>query len=307
MGIIDTRVCIDDMFGPFDCKLDPSNRWNGWLSPHFTLGTVRKLSAQTLREADECGHDSVDTIHVIDGREDSTETVHVIEGGTYNGEPQAIAVRINWRNLARGKDGATTITRANAKDRKAARRTPGGRGARTSVVVHVRWMYLGEGSDTAVTIEAPGKDGLYAIGGWEWTWHFASWWCFCGNAQVWHELDCENCGLTRETRIGDPNPAKVTAHEIANILRPFAPEVTSALVDLTDGGHVFAVYAGDTEIDTGDDNGPFDTESLGAVDAAIREVTRYHGGCAELTSVWEHVPDADCDLVYRVTFPAPLQ
>ncbi|MFF4292118.1 hypothetical protein ACFY0N_00510 [Streptomyces vinaceus] len=308
MGIIDTRVCIDDMFGPLDCKLDPSNRWNGWLSPHFTLANARKLSAQTLDAFDDYGMD-VDTIHVIDGRADSAETVHVIEGGMRDGEPLGVAVRINWRALARGEEDAVSTGKANAKDRRKAAggRKPGGRGARQAVVIHVRWQWFGEEGGSSVTVERPGKDGLYSIGGWEWTWHFASWWCVCGQAQDWHELECENCGLTRETRIEDPNPAKVTAYEMAGILRAFAPEATSALVDLTDRGYVFAVFAGDTEIDTADDTGPFDTETLGAVDAAIREVTGYHGGRAELTSVWEHVPDAGSGLVYRVTFPAPLQ
>ncbi|MFF3327248.1 hypothetical protein [Streptomyces sp. NPDC002889] len=49
--MITTRVCIDHTLGPFDCKLDPANRWNGWLSPHFTLDSAHELSAQTLRLA----------------------------------------------------------------------------------------------------------------------------------------------------------------------------------------------------------------------------------------------------------------
>ncbi|MFF0291072.1 hypothetical protein [Streptomyces sp. NPDC005262] len=65
--LIDTRVCIDDMLGPYDAKLNPNNRWNGWLFPNFTLDTVRKIAARTQEAADEYGHDVTDTIYVIDG------------------------------------------------------------------------------------------------------------------------------------------------------------------------------------------------------------------------------------------------
>ncbi|WP_327123683.1 hypothetical protein [Streptomyces sp. NBC_01727] len=149
-NMIQTRVCIDDMLGPFDCKLNPANRWNGWLSPYFTLDTARELSAQTIREADEYGYDCVDTIHVIDGRADSQDTVHIIEGGTcrYNSDDErgdervAIAVRIRWRNVGRDAVAATTITHATANDRKAARRRKvTGRGAPRTVVVHARWQW----------------------------------------------------------------------------------------------------------------------------------------------------------------------
>jgi hypothetical protein len=65
--MIETRVCIDDTLGPYDAKLDPADRWNGALSPYFTLDTVRQLAARTQEMAEERGHDTVDTIHVVDG------------------------------------------------------------------------------------------------------------------------------------------------------------------------------------------------------------------------------------------------
>ncbi|MGW2700862.1 hypothetical protein [Streptomyces sp. NPDC001340] len=145
--LIETRVCIDDTFGPFDAKLDPTNRWNGWLSPYFTLDTVRELAARTQQMADEYGHDSVDTIHVF-------PVLHVVDGGTdREGEPRA-------------------------------------------VVVHIRWQYLDDGAESAATIVQPNDEGLYGIGGWEWTWHFATWPCPCDN-NPWHETRCEFCGLHR--------------------------------------------------------------------------------------------------------------
>ncbi|MFE7214586.1 hypothetical protein ACFU93_32520 [Streptomyces sp. NPDC057611] len=210
--MIETRVCIDDDFGPFDCKLDPTNRWNGWLSPRFTLDTARDVAAQTLRMADEFGYDCVDTIHVIDGRADSPDTVHIIEGGPSrrreddeddeDGKNMAVAVRINWRALDRGTDEATSVTHATPEARKAAHPgEPGGSGAARAVVVHVRWQWLDEGSDTAANVVAPGSDGLYSIGGWEWTWHFASWWCACGAGMDWHEFECTGCELNRENQL----------------------------------------------------------------------------------------------------------
>lgn len=270
--MIETRVCIDDMLGPFDCKLDPTNRWNGWLSPHFPLESAKKLADQTLHMADEYGYDSVDTIHVIEGRADSQETVHIIEGGPsrYGDEPKglAVAVRINWRALERGSDAATSITDATPKARKAARRRKAtGRGARRAVAVHIRWMYLDEGSDTAANVIRPDRQGLYAIGGWEWTWHFASWWCVCGNDTDWHETECDSCGLSREQALllGE------TARKVGEVLHRLAPGATAVLLDSMDGvPHIAAVFAGDTELSTGD-GGPFDTETLGEADAVLRD------------------------------------
>ncbi|WP_371098427.1 hypothetical protein [Streptomyces sanglieri] len=203
--IIETRVCIDDDLGPFNCKLDPDNRWNGWLSPYFTLDTTRDLSTQTLRMADEYGYDCADTVHVIDGRADSPDTVHIIERSPsrYNDGPTAVAVRIRWRGRDHGTAPAATITAATPQARKAARRRKaGGRGAHRAVVIHIRWQYLDEGSDTAASIVQPNPnvEDLYGIGGWEWTWHFAIWWCACGANWNWHETTCTTCDLTRDTQ-----------------------------------------------------------------------------------------------------------
>ncbi|WP_327349623.1 hypothetical protein OG772_20285 [Streptomyces sp. NBC_01321] len=145
--LIETRVCIDDMLGPYDAKLNPDNRWNGWLSPFFTLDTARKIAARTQEMADEDGHDCVDTIHVIDG------------GIDREGEPRA-------------------------------------------VVLHISWQYFDEGSQTAASIIQPNDEGLYGIGGWSWTWHFATWSCTCGADEEWHVTRCE-CGLPRPEDAAD--------------------------------------------------------------------------------------------------------
>ncbi|MGW1801703.1 hypothetical protein ACWCQN_38750 [Streptomyces sp. NPDC001984] len=142
--MIDTRVCIDDTFGPFAAKVDPTHRWNGWLCPRFTLDTVREMAARSQEMADEYGHDSVPTIHVIDG-------------GTDQGEPRVVVAQISWQYHDGDAEGATSIIN-------------------------------------------PDDDGLYGIGGGEWTWLIATWLCVCGQAMHWHVTDCKNCDLTRDTQ-----------------------------------------------------------------------------------------------------------
>ncbi len=259
--MIETRVCIDDTLGPFDCKVDPSNRWNGFLSPHFPLDSARQLCDQTVRTADEYGYDCTDTIHMIEGREDSPDTVHIIEGGPSryadgDDETLAIAVRINWRHVHRDTRHAATVTEATPQARKAARRRkPGGRGAARAVFVHVRWMYLDEGSETAVTIVEPDSEGLFPIGGWEWVWHFAVWWCLCGSYQNWHETDCL-CGVTRDQTLA----LKEATPRVGEILRRAAPGATAALFETTAAPRIVTVVDGDGELNIGD-GGPYDTEN----------------------------------------------
>ncbi|MFJ6014489.1 hypothetical protein [Streptomyces sp. NPDC092952] len=308
--MIQTRVCIDDMLGPFDCQLDPNNRWNGWLSPSFTLDVTRQLSAQTLQMADEYGYDCTDTIHVIEGRADSRDTVHIIDSGMTHEvnddgdrEPTAVAVRIPWRSLDRGA--SATISGVTPAAREAARRSEStGQGAARSVVVHIRWQWLSGGSDTAATVVQP-RDGLYSIGGWEWTWHFASWWCVCGTGWDWHETECE-CGMTRDAN--PTTPLGVATWAAGATLRRLAPEATSALVDLYgEFARIISVFAGDTEIDTADDTGPFDCETLGEADEILRAALDEEGPGAPDAAGWQLVPDERTDRLYRVTFPALRQ
>ncbi|GAA2948435.1 hypothetical protein ACFPN0_15120 [Kitasatospora cinereorecta] len=307
--IIQTRVCIDDWLGPFDCQLDPRNRWNGWLSPSFTLDVTRQLSAQTLREADECGYECVDTIHVIEGRADSQDTVHLIESDmthevNEDGDraPVALAVRVPWRSLDRGA--TATLSPITPAVRKAARKSKlTGRGAARAVVVHVRWMYLAEESDTAANVVQPGRDGLYSIGGWEWTWHFASWWCVCGEGMDWHESECQ-CGMTREAN--PKTPLGVATWAAGATLRRLVPEATSATVDLHgEFARIIDVFAGDTLVDTADDTGPFDCETLGEADEILRQALEETAPGGIEAAGWEHVPDEKTDRLYQITFPAP--
>ncbi|MFF6801104.1 hypothetical protein [Streptomyces sp. NPDC012616] len=307
--MIASRVHLDEFLGPFECQLDPRNRWNGWMSPYFTLDAAHELSAQTIRMAEEDGYDCVDTIHVIDGRADSRDTVHIIqsdvkrstddEDDDQDPEPLAIAIRINWRDLDKGAEQATAIAVATRAARKAARRRkPNGKGETRTVVVHVRWQWVEE-NHTATNVIEPNRDGLYGIGGWEWTWSSEVWWCpRCGSYEEWHDTECA-CGLTRPaTLLG------VATWTAACVLHDRAPEATSALVDLTDLARICAVYAGDTELDMADDTGPFDTETLGKADEVLRRALG-NATPADLTAAgWEHVPDPQSDRLYRITFPA---
>ncbi|MFJ3817828.1 hypothetical protein [Streptomyces sp. NPDC090056] len=142
-GSVRTRVTIDGT-PDYPAVLDPANRWNGFVSPFFTLDTVRQLAAETLDIATKYGYDCADTIHVIDGGTDS------------NGAPRA-------------------------------------------VVLHIRWMYLEDEGPAQVTsiINPREEDGLYGIGGWEWTWSISTWDCAC-SSWYYHETDpCPNCGGER--------------------------------------------------------------------------------------------------------------
>ncbi|MEU4095533.1 hypothetical protein [Streptomyces sp. NPDC026673] len=93
---IQTRVCLEEILGPYDATVDPTNRWNGWLAPSFTLDTVRLIAARTQQLAEEDGHDSVDTIYVLDG-------------GTRAGEPRAVVVHVSWQWHDEENTGASII------------------------------------------------------------------------------------------------------------------------------------------------------------------------------------------------------
>ncbi|NGO66778.1 hypothetical protein [Streptomyces boncukensis] len=66
MAVIDTYVCVDDEH-IYPALVDPDNRWNGWVSPGFTIDAVRQLAAHTEEMAEEYGHDCTDQIKVIEG------------------------------------------------------------------------------------------------------------------------------------------------------------------------------------------------------------------------------------------------
>lgn len=88
-------------------------------------------------------------------------------------------------------------------------------------------------------------------------------------------------------------------------LRRLAPEATSALVDICgEFIRIISVFAGDTEIDTADDVGPFDCETLGEADEILRAALDEEGPGAPGAAGWQLVPDEKTDQLYRITFPA---
>ncbi len=106
----------------YEAVADKSNRWNGFLSPRFTLETVKQIAADCQKGIEEFGRDSQDEILVLEAPE-----------------------------LNEADD--------EGEERKAA------------VVLHIRWSYIhSDGPATCATVIAPGEDGRYAIGAWEWTW-----------------------------------------------------------------------------------------------------------------------------------------
>ncbi|MFE7214587.1 hypothetical protein ACFU93_32525 [Streptomyces sp. NPDC057611] len=108
----------------------------------------------------------------------------------------------------------------------------------------------------------------------------------------------------------DQTPSRL-AHQLANsarrvgeVLRTLVPEATSALVDLTDSARVCAVFADEREVDTADDTGPFDTETLGAADQVLRRALDDATPADLAAAGWEHLPDEQSAQLYRITFPA---
>ncbi|KUN32514.1 hypothetical protein AQJ11_03025 [Streptomyces corchorusii] len=207
MSEIETRVCIDDTLGPYDARLDPGRRWNGFLMPRFTLDTVRRLSVRTLELADEYGYDSVETVHVIDGYSDSPSSVHFIEGGTdREGNPRGAVAHIRWPFLDEDPDRAVSFFtgRPGAQVKPV---EPAAVGVRRTVVFTMSWQWWEEdrGAEGIADVYQPDDECRYGIGGGSWCWHFAGWWCACGRDNDWHVLKCPSCELPR-----DAQPAKTT-------------------------------------------------------------------------------------------------
>ncbi|MGW3445660.1 hypothetical protein [Streptomyces sp. NPDC001076] len=301
--MIETRVTLDSCVGPYDCLATEDGR-----APRFTLDITRQVSAGTLSMADSCGYTSVESIHVIDGHAGSPDTVHVFDSGeTYvineDGDraPRAVAVRVNWA----GETPTVTPVPVNRETRRAARKTQkkarGARGAAArAAVICIHWQWVDVEGSGALDAIKPLADGRYPIGGYEWPWVLVEWACVCGYEQGWHETECL-CGLTRDSQ---PEGLAAAAHVAGTKLRTLAPEATSALVDLTGLGRIVAVHAGDREIDTADDTGPFDTETLGEADEILRAALDGTEPSDLAAAGWEHVPDEKSDRLYRITFSA---
>lgn len=89
----------------YPAMVDVTSRWNGFLSPSFTLATVRQLAADTQTMADEYGYGDMDTVHVIDAGTDA------------EGQPRAVVIHVRWHYLSEGSDTAANIVKPNASGR----------------------------------------------------------------------------------------------------------------------------------------------------------------------------------------------
>ncbi|MEV6565887.1 hypothetical protein [Streptomyces kronopolitis] len=98
MAMIDTWVSVDDTH-IYPARLDRSNRWNGWVSPGFTIDAVRQLAAHTEEMAEACGHDCVDQIKVIDGA------------------PEPVVLHIRWQYLTDEPSSAANVVKPDADGR----------------------------------------------------------------------------------------------------------------------------------------------------------------------------------------------
>ncbi|MFI9026329.1 hypothetical protein [Streptomyces sp. NPDC053560] len=94
----DTWVSVDDTH-IYPARVDLSNRWNGWLSPGFTLDAVRQLAAHTQQTADELGYDCTDQIVVIDG------------------EPAPVVLHIRWQWVTDDQEGTVNVVQPDADGR----------------------------------------------------------------------------------------------------------------------------------------------------------------------------------------------
>jgi hypothetical protein len=177
---------------------------------------------------------------------------------------------------------------------------PDATGNRGTLVLHADWVTeADEGAADAAKVVVPNEHGLYPVGP-DWHWALACWWCTCGWDNAWHRAACRACGLTRA---GQPaTPLEAAARRAGLILRTLAPEATSALVDLHDAARICAVYVGDTEIDTADGTGVFDTVTLGVADEALRQALDGASPSDLAKSKWEPAPDAESADLYRITF-----
>ncbi|MEU2462098.1 hypothetical protein ABZ604_31515 [Streptomyces sp. NPDC012473] len=232
MPYIDTFVCVDDEH-IYPARLDRSNRWNGWVSPGFTLDAVRELAAHTEEAAEMYGPECVDQIAVIEG------------------EPQP-------------------------------------------VVLHIRWAYFDRTSPaSSVSVVKPDSDGLYWIGGWEWTWY-----------------EVEDGPLFHTQRTAHEAWKQVLTHSarrMGEILRAQLPDAASCLVDPSELGrivHVFGAPGDDWQVATGaEEDWPVDAETLGEADEVLRRALE-HGRAADALEIsgWRPARDIKRPELHHVVF-----
>lgn len=104
-AMADVMVCANDR-DRYPAKVDPADQRAGYVRPWFDLDTVRRIAADTQRQARTFGQGSVDTVHVLDG--------------VVDGNPHSVVLVISWMYLGNEwNEKATQILRPNMVGRYA--------------------------------------------------------------------------------------------------------------------------------------------------------------------------------------------
>ncbi|MGC4947737.1 hypothetical protein ACLQ2N_16270 [Streptomyces sp. DT224] len=241
MSVIDTYVsCTGSEFYP--ARLDPTGpRWNGFVTPVFTLDTTRQIAADTQAAAEKNGHQCTDTIHVTDG------------GVTDDGQPQALVMRISW-------------------------------------------LLLAENDATAVQIIEPDAEGMYAIGGFEWSWYQVD----DGPLATAHDAAWK----ARDRAL------KESVRRAGELLREDVPDVTAAGVIVEDGIPRLISVATLREIiwkEDGDGESLLGDDAIGDATDVLREALEF-GRSPEVlqSSGWKRLDNTEGIDAYTIKFPAPV-
>ncbi|PWI05484.1 hypothetical protein DIZ27_38800 [Streptomyces sp. NWU339] len=70
-GMVEVLVCSNDR-QHYPALVDPVDQHDGYVRPWFDLATVRRIAADTRRDARQHGHGSIDTVHVLTGKVNRT-------------------------------------------------------------------------------------------------------------------------------------------------------------------------------------------------------------------------------------------
>ncbi|GGZ73177.1 hypothetical protein ACFOOM_00995 [Streptomyces echinoruber] len=75
--MVEVMVCANDR-DRYPALVDPADQRDGYVRPWFDLATVRRIAADTQRDARQHGHGSIDTVHVLSGRVNRTRHTVVL-------------------------------------------------------------------------------------------------------------------------------------------------------------------------------------------------------------------------------------
>ncbi|MFJ3249104.1 hypothetical protein [Streptomyces sp. NPDC086782] len=104
-GSVEVLVCANDR-DRYPALVDPDDQRDGYVRPWFDLHTVRRIAADTRRDAAKHGHGSIDTVHVLNG--------------TVNRTRHAVVMVICWMYLGgERREQAVEVLQPNADGRYA--------------------------------------------------------------------------------------------------------------------------------------------------------------------------------------------